>query len=226
MGGGGGSGGVGVGERCEFLEHAVDYKRLTAVYRKHACEECGFHVQVCHPRRRRSRRHPGYQVYTTDLDFADDIIALLSDNLSEGCTASALCGGTLCSLSLSLSVGLRINQRKTEYILIGDVKGATAALCTLEGPIQMVEDLKYICYRISQQLTSSGGSGSQPAPYTQKSSGRLWRGPCCTEQSTTVVQSPSHRATGDRPTAVSTKTTFPTQLCTAHACLLRSVGPL
>ena len=60
----------------------------------------------------------------------------------DGCTASAFCSGTLCSLSLS--VGLHINQRKTLCILISDVKDATAALSTHEGPIQIVEDFKYL----------------------------------------------------------------------------------
>ena len=84
----------------------VDYVMRRAI--DEAGEECGFQTQ-----RRRSRRYPAK--YLTDLDFADDI-ALLSSTIQSA--QRLLSSVEHCALS----VGLRINRKKTEYMQLGDVK--------------------------------------------------------------------------------------------------------
>ena len=66
-------------------------------------------------------------VAVSDLDFADDI-ALLSHNHGD---AQAL----LTSVEQeAVTVGLKINRKKTEYMLVGDFK-ADPWLSVIEGPI-------------------------------------------------------------------------------------------
>ena len=43
----------------------------------------------------------------------------------------------------ALTVGLKINRKKTEYMLVGDFK-ADAGLSVIEGPIAWTNDFKYL----------------------------------------------------------------------------------
>ena len=110
-------------------------------------------------------------VAVSDLDFADDI-ALLSHNHGD---AQAL----LTSVEQeALTVGLRINRKKTEYMLVGDFR-ADPGLTVIEGPIVRTNNFKYLGSRLvsSKSLRfnelklgrhASGciGSGSQMCPAT------------------------------------------------------------
>ena len=83
----------------------------------------------------RSRTHSP-AVAVSDLDFADDI-ALLSHNHED---AQAL----LTSVEQeALTVGLKINRKKTEYMLVGDFR-ADPGLAVIEGPIARTNDFKYL----------------------------------------------------------------------------------
>ena len=83
----------------------------------------------------RSRTHSP-AVAVSDLDFADDI-ALLSHNHED---AQAL----LTSVEQeALTVGLKINRKKTEYMLVGDFR-ADPGLAVFLGPIARTNDFKYL----------------------------------------------------------------------------------
>jgi len=77
-------------------------------------------------------------LYITDLDFADDLV-LLGSTIPK---AQKL----LNSLEkTALKVGLRINQSKTEYILVGDWgvrKQRDVKIST--GPLKRIDDYKYL----------------------------------------------------------------------------------
>ena len=77
-------------------------------------------------------------VYLTDLDFADDI-ALLSSTIPK---AQRLVNALE---RAALKVNLRINQKKSEFILFGEwgVK-KQRDIKVLAGPLQKVEDYKYL----------------------------------------------------------------------------------
>jgi len=77
--------------------------------------------------------------YLTDLAFADDIV-LLAPSISN---AQKL----LSSLERkALKVGLKINQKKTEYILYGswDINKTHRSIKVKEGRLNRVEDYKYL----------------------------------------------------------------------------------
>ena len=75
-------------------------------------------------------------VEVSDLDFADDIV-LLSHNHED---AQAL----LTSVEQeALTVGLKINRKKAEYMLVGDFR-ADPGLIVIEGPIAQTNDFKYL----------------------------------------------------------------------------------
>ena len=72
-------------------------------------------------------------VAVSDLDFADDI-ALLSHNHGDALTSVE---------QEALTVGLKINRKKSEYMLVDDFK-ADPGLSVIEGPIARTNDFKYL----------------------------------------------------------------------------------
>ena len=94
------------------------------------------HGFIISPRVGTRSRTSSPAVAVSDLDFADDI-ALLSHNHGD---AQAL----LTSVEQeALTVGLKINRKKTEYMLVGDFK-ADPGLSVIEGPIARTNDFKYL----------------------------------------------------------------------------------
>ena len=77
---------------------------------------------------------PAYAV--SDLDFADDI-ALLSHNHVDHQSLLTVVEQE------ALPTGLKINQRKTGYMLVGGFK-CDLGLTVIEGPIACVNDFKYL----------------------------------------------------------------------------------
>ena len=104
------------------------------VLRSAMIEECG--ILIKKKTGTKSRGDPAKRL--TDLDFADDIVILAStipkaqkliNNLEKA----------------ALKVGLKINQSKTEYILVGDWgKKAQRNIKITAGPLKRVEDYKYL----------------------------------------------------------------------------------
>ena len=77
-------------------------------------------------------------LHLTDLDFADDIV-LLAPTLPK---AQKLIKNLE---KAALKVGLKINQSKTEYILVGDWGNKTQRdIKIAAGPLKRVEDYKYL----------------------------------------------------------------------------------
>jgi len=74
--------------------------------------------------------------YLSDLDFADDIM-LTSDCAIKAQTMLSAIEET------ALKVGLRINLKKTEYLLVGNWTDPVIIFLT-SGPIARVEDFKYL----------------------------------------------------------------------------------
>ena len=107
----------------------VDY--IIRMAEQEVGEQKGFTIH-----RRQSSRRPAS--YLTDLAFADDI-ALLSDNTEDGQLL-------LNSVEhFALSVGLRINRKKTEYMLVGlKEPRPDNQLSISEGKIEKAEDFKYL----------------------------------------------------------------------------------
>ena len=94
------------------------------------------HGFIINPRVGTRSRTSSPAVAVSDLDFADDI-ALLSHNHED---AQAL----LASVEQEArTVGLKINRKKTEYMLVGDFK-ADPGLTVIEGPITRTNDFKYL----------------------------------------------------------------------------------
>ena len=76
--------------------------------------------------------------YLTDLDFADDIILLAPTIRNAQRLLSNL-------EKWALKVGLRINQKKTEFILVGDwISKNLHTISTRDGPLKRVDDYKYL----------------------------------------------------------------------------------
>ena len=94
---------------------------------------CGFTISPRVGTRSRTTL-PAYAV--SDLDFADDI-ALLSHNHVD---AQSLLTAVE---QEALPAGLKINRKKTEYMLVGDFK-SDPGLTVIEGPIARVDDFKYL----------------------------------------------------------------------------------
>ena len=113
-------------------------------------------------------------VAVSDLDFADDI-ALLSHNHEN---AQAL----LTSVEQeALTVGLKINCKKTEYMPVGDFKadpGLIVIGAQLPGPLILIileagwchqrETLRFDELRPGRHASGWTGSGSQMCPATSK----------------------------------------------------------
>ena len=77
-------------------------------------------------------------IYLTDLDFADDIVLFGSSIANAQKLVTSL-------EKAALKVGLRINQTKTEYILIGDWgKRKQKNIKVCGGPLKRVDDYKYL----------------------------------------------------------------------------------
>ena len=104
------------------------------VLRKAMVDSCG--VQIT--KKSGTIRRPTPATYLCDLDFADDIV-LFGTTLSK---AQKL----LSNLEkVALTVGLKINRPKTEYLLVGDWGDKKrTGINVKEGPIQQVEDYKYL----------------------------------------------------------------------------------
>ena len=83
-----------------------------------------------------TRSRPKPSSYLTDLDFADDIM-LVSDNIKN---AQSMLSSIEYHAQL---VGLSINLKKTEYILIGEFK-ESVDLSLNSGLIKQVKDFKYL----------------------------------------------------------------------------------
>ena len=90
--------------------------------------ETGFTLTPC-----RSKRSQA--IIITDTDFADDI-ALISDNLEKA---------QLLLLRVEIAadiIGLHVNEKKTEFMIINDVEGD---LLTLQGnAFERVDDFEYL----------------------------------------------------------------------------------
>ena len=102
---------------------ALDYAMRKATINP---QETGFTLN-----NRRSRRHPATTI--TDADFVDDI-ALLSDTIEKA---------QLLLLRVELaaeSIGLHVNEKKTEYITYNQDE---SEIITLTGK-HLVEDFKYL----------------------------------------------------------------------------------
>jgi Reverse transcriptase (RNA-dependent DNA polymerase) len=91
-------------------------------------------IQLTRNKGSRSRPIPGS--YITDLDFADDIM-LTSDNIKN---AQSMLSSIEHHAQL---VGLNINLKKTEYILVGDFT-ESIELSLSSGLIKQVKDFKYL----------------------------------------------------------------------------------
>ena len=86
-------------------------------------------------RDKKSSRHPAK--FITHTDFADDI-AILSSNLTNGQIL-------LSAIEREASkVRLIINRKKTEFIVVGDIKVPPNSLLVCDGPIKQVDDFKYL----------------------------------------------------------------------------------
>jgi hypothetical protein len=105
------------------------------VLRKAMIESYGVKIKN---QRGTTRRPQSPAKYLTDLDFADDIV-LFSSTIKG---AQAL----LRNLEkVALSVGLKINQSKSEYILIGEwAKPERVKITIKAGALQQVSDYKYL----------------------------------------------------------------------------------
>jgi len=85
--------------------------------------------------KRQSRRFPAK--YVTDFDFADDI-ALVSSTVENAQFMLQ------CIEREALKVGLKLNQKKTEYIIVGKDIDKSQLIYAKNGPIKLVEDFKYL----------------------------------------------------------------------------------
>ena len=94
------------------------------------------HGLIISPRGDTQSQSSSLAIAVLDLDFADDIV-LLSHSHED---AQAL----LTSVEKeALTVGLKINCKKMEYMLVGDFK-ADPELTVIEGPIVQTKDFKYL----------------------------------------------------------------------------------
>ena len=110
----------------------VDYVRFAIPDDSH-----GFIISPCVGTHSRTSSPAGE---LSDLDFADDIV-LLSYNHED---AQAL----LTSVEQEVvTVSLKINHKKTEYMLVGDFR-ADPGLIVIEGPIAKTNDFKYLGSRV------------------------------------------------------------------------------
>jgi hypothetical protein len=108
------------------------------VLRTAMIEECGILIKKKSGSSRRAASRVNPAVYLTDLDFADDIV-LLSPTIAK---AQKLVRNLE---KAARKVGLRINQKKSEYILVGawgDKKQRDIKVST--GTLKRVEDYKYL----------------------------------------------------------------------------------
>ena len=72
----------------------------------------------------------------SDLDFEDDIALLSHNHVDTQFPLTAV-------EQEALPVGLKINRKKTEYMLVADFK-SDSGLTVIEGPIAHVDDFKYL----------------------------------------------------------------------------------
>ena len=85
-----------------------------------------------------SRRPLTPPIYITDLDFADDIVLFGSSIANAQKLVTRL-------EKAALKVGLKINQSKTEYILVGDWGNRKQKSIRIKsGLLNRVEDYKYL----------------------------------------------------------------------------------
>ena len=105
------------------------------VLRKAMIDSCG--VQITKKSGTSSRPNPA--TFLSDLDFADDIVLFGADISKAQRLLSSL-------EKVALTVGLKINRPKTEYLLVGDWGDRTKqrGLKIKDGPISLVEDYKYL----------------------------------------------------------------------------------
>ena len=105
------------------------------VLRKSMIESCG--VQLTKAAGTSSRPIPAS--FLSDLDFADDIVLFGATIVKAQRLLSSL-------EKAALSVGLRVNRSKTEYLLVGDWgdRDKLRGLKIKDGPINLVEDYKYL----------------------------------------------------------------------------------
>ena len=110
------------------------------------CTGGGLYFETCHTRQHSRLYHqsvcgysitynfPAYAV--SGLDFADDIALLSHNNVDAQSLLTAV-------EQEVLPAGLKINRKKTEYMLVGDFK-SDPGLTVIEGPIARVDDFKYL----------------------------------------------------------------------------------
>ena len=104
------------------------------VLRTAMIDDCGIQIK----KKTGTARRGSPAVHITDLDFADDIVLLGSTIPKAQKLVNSL-------EKAALKVGLRINQSKTEYILVGDWGDKKQRdIKIAAGPLKRVEDYKYL----------------------------------------------------------------------------------
>ena len=86
--------------------------------------------------KRASSRGPK-DTFITDLDFADDIVLFPSTFPAAQLILNRF-------VETAAKVGLRLNIKKTEYMLIGDWKGISDSILVDGLPLKEVDDYKYL----------------------------------------------------------------------------------